>query len=164
MINSQYLKMRTKRHEKALNWAIVFHTETNKSSKFSKVLEGICSTETNRASEEEKQRELFNSLEEVKEQFRESESHTPKQLDTIDDEIEERADLQDYEKWSLSKCKKILRTYPKCEKAYYRLGILSLNENPIKARACFKECQEIDPEFRPADIIELIGDSVFKNK
>ena len=68
------------------------------SSKFSKVLDGLCSTETNRVSEEEnKQKDLYNSFEEFKEQIRESENSTPKQLDTIEDECEKREDLEDYE-------------------------------------------------------------------
>jgi tetratricopeptide (TPR) repeat protein len=39
-----------------------------------------------------------------------------------------------------------------------------MKENLIKARACFQECQEIDPEFRKANILEFIGDCVYKNE
>ena len=84
----------------------------------------------------------------------------------------------------------VLRKYPKNEKAYYRTGVILLKETGsphnsadqipnfgseslrsnidsakfIKARACFQEWREIDPEFRKADILELIGDCIFKNE
>lgn len=109
--------------------------------------------------------EFINSLEEVKMHVKGSDGDTPKQLDTLEDESEDEPEgLEDYELWTVSKWKKILRNNPKSEKAYFRLGVLSMKENLIKARACFKECQEIDPEFRKANILELIGDCVYKNE
>lgn len=108
--------------------------------------------------------EFINSLDEVKKYMKEQDSDTPKQLDTFEDEDEKRTDLEDYEQWSQNKCNKILRNNPKNEKAYFRLGVLLVKENPIKARAWFQECQEIDPEFRTSDILELIGDCIFYNE
>jgi hypothetical protein len=53
---------------------------------------------------------------------------------------------------------KELRINQKNHIAYFRMGVLLLNENPIKAKACFKECQEIDPSFRSSDINKLMHD------
>ena len=86
--------------------------------------------------------------------------------------------------------KVLLESIQNNEKAYYRTGYILLKESGsphnsidqipnfggeslrsnidstrfIKARACFQEWLEINPNFRKADIFELIGDWIFKNE
>lgn len=124
--------------------------------------------------------EFLKSLEEVKQSIQKWEDIPPQILTLENDEELEEKEYQDYELWSYDKCKKVLNIYPRSEKAYFRLGILALKETQnernssekeftslysqfIKARACFQEVLDINPDFRRAEVLELIGDSVLKS-
>jgi tetratricopeptide (TPR) repeat protein len=124
--------------------------EENKSNAEESAKAAIESKEEQKTSDNKESKEELKEKSEVKEEVKNEQEESPN-------------DENAYLRWTIEKCKEILRGDPKNTKALYRKGVIEFNLNQLpESQETLTKCREVDRNFHKIKVAEYLGDIHFE--